>query len=122
MSTATDNCVEVQLLEAPRYRWGPVLEAFTAELRRRCPGPNDAVTLLLQLADRGGAELPWLCRPVEPCPAVRVAGADGSYVEALVGAVAGLLAGLPETWFEVEGHDLEVRVAGIALAIEKCGG
>ena len=122
MSTLIDDGgVELQVLEAPRYRRGPVLEAFAAELRRRRPGPADAVTLLLRLADRAGAELPWLCRPVEPCPAVRVAGADGSYVEALVGAVAGLLAGLPETWFEVEGHDLEVRVAGLALAIERGG-
>jgi hypothetical protein len=119
--TITDDRVEVQLLEAPRYRRGPVLKAFAAELRRRRPGPADAVTLLLRLADRSGAELPWLCRPVEPCPAARVAGADGSYVEALVGAVAGLLGGLPEDWFEVEGHGLEVRVAGLALSVEKAG-
>ena len=129
MSTPTDDRVELQVLEAPRYRRGPVLAAFAAELRRRRPGPADAVTLLLRLADRSGAELPWLCRPVEPCPQParagpsqgRVAGADDSYVGALVGAVAGLLRDLPEGWFEVEGHDLEVRVAGLALAIERGG-
>jgi hypothetical protein len=121
MSTLIDgDGVELQLLEAPRYRRGPVLKAFAAELRRRRPGPADAVTLLLQLADRGGAELPWLCRPVEPCPAGRAAGADDSYLEGLIGALARLLAGLPETWFEVEG-DLEVRVAGLALSVEKAG-
>jgi hypothetical protein len=121
MSTLTDGRVELQVLEAPRYRRGPVLKAFAAELRRRRASPDDAVTLLLQLADRSGAELPWLSHSVEPCPAGRVAGADDSYVEALVGAVAGLLRELPETWFEVEGHDLEVKVAGIALAIERGG-
>jgi hypothetical protein len=125
MSTLTDGGgVELQLLEAPRYRRGPVLKAFAAELRRQRASPDDAVTLLLRLADRSGAELPWLCRPVEPCAgaAGRVAGADGPYLEGLVGALARLLAGLPETWFTLEGHGLEVRVAGLALSVEKAGG
>jgi hypothetical protein len=121
MSTLTDDRVELQVLEAPRYRRAPVLAAFAAELRRRRPGPNDRVAVLLQLADSAGAELPWRSRPVEPCPAGRVAGADDSYVEALAGTVAGLLRELPETWFEFEGHHLPVRVEGIALAIEKDG-
>jgi hypothetical protein len=120
VATLTDDRLDLQVLEAPRYRRAPVLEAFAAELTRQRPGPADAVTLLLRLADTAGAELPWLCRPVEPCAgaAGRVAGADDSYTEALVAAVAGLLAGLPEGWFEFEAHDVPVRVAGLALAVE----
>jgi hypothetical protein len=124
MSTLTDDDrVELQVLEAARYRRGPTLQAFAAELMRQRPAPGDPVRLLVQLADRGGAELPWVSRLVEPCAGVagRVAGADGSYLEGLIGAVARQLAELPEKWFTLEGHGPEVRVAGLALSVEKSG-